>query len=580
MKINSVRTFLCLALVWVGPLATTPQVAFCAQRQSLHSDVAVLPCGYGEVSGVVTAADTGLPLPNVTVISYGYSYRTTSTNAKGEYAFQYAVASGPNKTTLFSLSLANTGRYYSFDGTPLSSVISGTVTTKNFSMTVGASVVGRVSATDVLTPNVSVEISATGSQRSQHHAFTSTDANGRYEFLGVPTGSYKLKFSGDRYPDTYFGGAGTPDSGTIISITAPNTVTANIILSPGATLVGNVIAADTGSRLGDVNVVAYSVDEPGVVSRSAKRYLTPVPFEIQGLRPGRYRLSVIPTFGPMGVADTEDYIGQYYNNQISSTLGDLITITQLNQTVGVTVALQRGGVITGLVSDADTGLPIPGMAITLDFDRVAANYSLLGDHPSGGGAVTDASGVYTITGLVSGRYEVRTPYDPYGYSKFYYSQIYPNHDVITSAVAGDRVTVTAPLTVTNINFALHKIFTGTVLGRVTNPSGQGIRSVTVKLSPTDALANSNYGTDYAYSDANGYYTATLPTRGYFVNFSRDTTGFCDGCYNNQFYTQQDQTTAQAVHVAVGSVVNNINATFICGKAAPAQNKTYLPLLRK
>jgi|GEM_PF-6460600 len=152
MKINFVRAFLCLALVWLSPLAAAPQVASCAERLALNSDAAALPCGYGEVRGVVTAADTGLPLPNVVVTSYGYSYRTTSTNAQGEYAFQYPAASGPNKLSQFSLSLTQSGRYVGISQYTLSSAISGTVTTMNFSMTLGASIVGIVSATDVISP--------------------------------------------------------------------------------------------------------------------------------------------------------------------------------------------------------------------------------------------------------------------------------------------------------------------------------------------------------------------------------------------------------------------------------------------
>ena len=54
---------------------------------------------------------------------------------------------------------------------------------------------------------------------------------------------------------------------------------------------------------------------------------------------------------------------------------------------------------------------------------------------------------------------------------------------------------------------------------------------------------------------------------YFVEFSRDTTAQCGGCYNDQYYTESGQSTPKAVHVTPGGVVSNINATFVCGKPA-------------
>lgn len=584
MKKHLVRTLLCAAVVWVSvlgisTLGANAHVASCGETQLPASGAAVLPCGVGEVSGIIKAADTGQPLPNVGVTAAGYNYRTTFTDANGHYAFQYQTANGP---TSISLEVGQTGHYVGITQNSLFNVISGTVTTMNFTLTVGASIVGIVHATDVVTPlqHVSVILSPTivltGSPSGQR--FASTDANGHYQFLGIAPGGYKLKFetsfgetfdaSLNQYPTTYYGGVGDAASGAVIAVTTPNTITANLLFSPGATIAGDVFAADTGLGLKDYSAYVDAPDKPEL-GRAAIRYYGTSSYAIQGLRPGTYRLVVYP-FGPAGNSDSQDYIGQYYNNQISPTLANLITITQITQTVGITVALQRGGVITGVVRDANTAQPIAGAGISLDSDvsRFAYAGSLFNTD-----VTSDASGVYTATGLPSGHYLASFTYVQ-GYTPPYYSQVYNGHDVISSTVAGNWVTVTAPLTVTNINFALHRILTGTVAGRVTDPLGQGIAYVSVQFNRTDST--STYGRIDAYTDVNGYYTATVNATSYFVEFSRNTTAQCGGCYNDQFYTGPGQSTPTAVNVTVGTVVSNINATLTCG-AAPLRY-IYLPLV--
>ena len=149
MKKRLVYILLCAAAVWVIPLVTNVRVAACAEARSPSSGTAILPCGVGEVSGIIKAADTGLPLANVGVIAAGYSYRTTSTDANGHYAFQYQIANGP---TSISLAVDQTGHYVGITQNNLFNVVSGTVTTMNFTLTVGASLTGIVSATDIISP--------------------------------------------------------------------------------------------------------------------------------------------------------------------------------------------------------------------------------------------------------------------------------------------------------------------------------------------------------------------------------------------------------------------------------------------
>jgi hypothetical protein len=547
---------------------------------TITSGPAALPCGVGEVGGIIKAADTGKALPNVGVTAAGYSYRTTSTDANGYYAFQYQTANGP---TSISLAVNQIGHYVGITQDSLFDVVSGTVTTKNFTLIVGASIIGIVHATDVVTPllHVGVVLSPTTSLAGSPgvQRYTSTDADGYYQILGIAPGSYKLRFdtsyvntfdfSLNKYMPAYYGGGGDAASATVINVTTPNTITANMLLSPGATITGDVFAADTEVGLKDYEAYVYSPDKPELQA-GAIRYSGTSRYVIQGLRPGTYRLAVYP-YGPAGNSDSQDYLGQYYNNKVSPILANLITIAQITQTVGITVMLQRGGVITGVVRDANTAQPIAGVGINLNSD--VPSFSYAGSFFKSG-ATSDASGVYTATGLSSGHYIASFDYVQ-GYTPPYYSQVYNGHDVISSTVAGNWVTVTAPLTVPNINFSLHQILNGSVAGRVTDSLGHGIAYVTVQFNRTDST--SGYGRIYTYTDVNGYYKTTVNATGYFVEFSRNTTAQCGGCYNDQFYTQSGQSTPTAVNVTVGSMVNNINATLNCGKAPP-RFMIYLPLV--
>jgi hypothetical protein len=555
--------------------------AACAQTRVFAPDGTALPCGVGQVTGIIRAADTGLPLPNVGVNANGFNPLFTTTDGSGRYTFQYQTANGP---TPIGLVVQQTGHYVGVWDNSVINVVSGTVTTRNFTLNVGATLKGIVHASDVITPleNVSVVLSPTAVLAGTPfiRRFTGTDASGLYQIMGLAPGSYKLFFdpriqntldpSLNKYMPTYYGGAGDAASGALITVTTPTTLTANMVLTPGATIMGSVTGVDTGTGLVDYAAYAYSPDKPEI-SAGAIRYSMSANYAIQGLRPGNYVLVVYPNrfAGP----DAKDYVGQYYNNQASPASANLITIHQITETVGVDLALQRGGVITGVVRDANTSLPVGGVEIDLNSDvpdLSEPNFNLKTS------AIADASGVYTATGLPSGHYQVSFSYAA-GFTPNYYGQVYDGHDVISQTVAGNLVTVTAPLTVTNINFALHPILTGTVAGRVTDPQGHGIQFVSVHLTRTDS--NSNYGGLYVYTNAQGYYTTTMPTTSYFVKFHRDTTSQCGGCYNDQFYTAAGQSTPKAVLVTHGGLASGINATLVCGQAALLL-KLYLPLVRR
>jgi len=93
------------------------------------------------------------------------------------------------------------------------------------------------------------------------------------------------------------------------------------------------------------------------------------------------------------------------------------------------------------VTDAGTGAPLAGVNVT------ASNAS-----GSGWGVSTNASGVYTVTGLAVGTYYVRTS-NSLGYIDELYNNL-PCPGGSCTVTSGTGVSVTAGATTSGINFGL------------------------------------------------------------------------------------------------------------------------------
>ena len=111
-----------------------------------------------------------------------------------------------------------------------------------------------------------------------------------------------------------------------------------------------------------------------------------------------------------------------------------------SDTVTIDFALQLAGAVSGRITDAATGAP-------LNLWSVGASGS------SAGSAATSSSGVYTITGLVPGRYRVFTGGAPY------YDQTFAS-----------VVTVTGGATTGGIDFQMHKLDGGSISGKLGAPT--------------------------------------------------------------------------------------------------------------
>ena len=200
---------------------------------------------------------------------------------------------------------------------------------------------------------------------------------------------------------------------------------------------------------------------------------------------------------------------------------------------GIDAKLPVGGEITGQVTSASTGDPLPNVSVSAS-GASGAGY---------GTASTDANGDYTIVGLPTDNYYVSYQ-DPAG---SYLDQQYTQNPV---AVAAGQTT-------TAIDAAMQSA--AKISGTVTDSaSGQPIDGI----QATAYDANGNYITS-TDTDGNGAYTLSdLPTGSYRVEFSND---YDLGGYLTQYYNARSSlATADPITATAGQTTTGINAAMQAG----------------
>ncbi|HEX3520057.1 MAG TPA: carboxypeptidase regulatory-like domain-containing protein, partial [Solirubrobacteraceae bacterium] len=164
--------------------------------------------------------------------------------------------------------------------------------------------------------------------------------------------------------------------------------------------------------------------------------------KVVGLPSGSYVVSFYPGSG-------ENYITQYWENQIDSASAKPIPVSLGEKVPNIDATLAVGGQITGVVTDASTHRPAAEI-------EVYAYGPIGSEEGSRAYTYTNANGEYTLSGLPTGSYKIEygDEYAEYflgeGSSK-YLTQFYSGK---ASEAAADPVAVTQKSTTTGINVAL------------------------------------------------------------------------------------------------------------------------------
>jgi 5-hydroxyisourate hydrolase-like protein (transthyretin family) len=298
---------------------------------------------------------------------------------------------------------------------------------------------GTVEAGGKPAESVSVEVFTAGRELV---GSATTNASGTYEVASLAAGSYKVEFipgHGSMDAPQFYSGKPSFAEATEVLVEEEKTHSGiDAELHEGGSITGTVTGAGTGG-LEHVDVFVSIAGEELIgggfaVTGAAGKY------EIKGLPTGSYTVEFYPEYG-YGL----NFVPQYYEN--ADLLGDAkkVSVTEGTNTPGINAELKEGGKISGTVTDASTHKPV-------------ANVYVSAYKTSGGGeegfeenyAKTNASGEYTIIGLVSGTYKVEFEAEP-GTGTEYIKQYYNDEPAFASA---NPVTANQGSTTPGINAAL------------------------------------------------------------------------------------------------------------------------------
>jgi 5-hydroxyisourate hydrolase-like protein (transthyretin family) len=478
-----------------------------------------LPAG-GQISGLVQGAG---PLQSVQVMVYdsaGNSVATGTTNAAGVYTTTPGLAAGTYRVQFAGVS-GFLDQYYNGKnalGTADPVLVAGPGIVGNINATLarGGAITGKVTRAGSGTPVVSADVSAFGNAGS---GFGFTNASGDFTVQGLPSGVYQVEVSA----------SDLVSARQTITVTAPNTTTnTNSALAVGGVITGRVVNAASVPLNG---ITVYISNQDGSYQEYVSTNSNGI-YKATGLPTGQYTAFFRPS----------QFIPEVYNNKVTGT-PDVINVTAPFTVTNINASLDKGAVISGTVTDAQTGLPIEKVFVeVLDADggRVETDF-------------TDAVGKYEMPStLATGNYKVRFNADERFASCAYVTEY--NNDKLTLESA-DLIAVTAPNTHI-INAALSR---GSIIfGRVIDANtGAPVTNGFIRVYDA-AGKNVMFG---RLTFLGGYHTQTaLPGGSYRVEFTDDAGGYIDEFWKDK----PSLASADSVNLIAPNDAGNINFDVVKG----------------
>jgi hypothetical protein len=292
---------------------------------------------------------------------------------------------------------------------------------------------------------------------------TRTDPEGRFYFSPLPAGHYTLQVLSEsgkplalepqadtrvwpehsETPIEYILPLAAPspgaDAGQTTGLPGQTGAKQAEIIQANGYITGVVTAADTGFPQ---YLYVYVYNNSGVFQiYGLSDYVTGI-YSIT-VPPGTYRVYFKPFFG--------DYAPEWYNNRRDFASATPVVVGDGAIVANINAALDVGGQIGGRVTAASGGAPISGVYVYAYTSTTSTSYV--------GYEYTDATGVYTITGLLAGTYylEFETSSGSEYLSEYYNNKL--------SLAAADGIAVTLGGVVGGINAALE--VGGKITGKVT-----------------------------------------------------------------------------------------------------------------
>ena len=408
--------------------------------------------GAGAISGRVTKASGGNPIPNVVVtarqLDCPYRSFIDTSGSDGYYLIpglpcgKYSI-----RTTIDSIFVDVYWNNRYLWETPDPVVVSNDTTENlNFSLRLGGKITGTVNLPGSLIVYAFVFAIDTTHKTVYYDMPIGVWGSASYSIEGLPTGTYKLRtFNLLGYIDVYYNNKSSWVTADPVSVTEGGTTSSkNFTLSSGGKIEGNVASAVSGP-LGDSALVL------GILLTDTLEWFqvaftnTSGNYSLAGLKSGYWKI--------FALGDTINSF-EFYDNQDNWSSADSVLVTSPSTVTGKNFSLEAGGSISGQVLDQE-GNPLSNTTVAA-YESSLVQLLLQEGIPllsqvgiSFRQSTTSADGSYKITGLRTGDYYIKA-------SSECDNQWYDHQDSLQD---GDLVHVTMPDNASGINFDLPTIFT-------------------------------------------------------------------------------------------------------------------------
>jgi 5-hydroxyisourate hydrolase-like protein (transthyretin family) len=497
----------------------------------------------GTVAGTIT--DGSYPLGGMSVKAYRVDgevltwIASTNTASGGTYLLK-GLPAGDYKIGVSDPTGMHISRYYGGGSDPAGAqvvpvVASTAVSSIDMALDEGGNVSGTVVSGSTPLLGASVVAYRVDGSALTFVASTKTLADGTYVLKGIPGGSYKVAFSDatGMHVTVYFPNAASPDSASIVSVSAGATTTSVNGNIPVGGVISGTVRDYRGVQAG-ISVQAYRVDGAVLTCVASKTTAADGTYAIKGLAPASYKVRFTDSAGL--------HSPLYYGGQTDPALATVVTLAGGSTVSGVDANISPGGTITGLVHDSSGNVP----GITVQAYKVSGSELIWITN-----ATTQSNGHYSLKGLPTGFYKIFFS-DATG---MHVSQYYEG---ASSADVATPVIVYSFLTTNNIDATLAK--GGTISGTV-GDGAEPLAGMSVNAYSWNG-STLTWVTSAKTSVSGGYVLKGLPQGNYKISFNDPA-----GMHILQYYDNVSDPAAAAVI----AVVNNTARTGYNATLVPSAN---------